>query len=94
MILTAEQAQNLVKNHNPENVKMNLVNTFINKIYVEIKKTASNGVSNIEISLTPFAYENKDYIKSVLVQQGYKVKFKSRGNSHQYDDYIQISWAT
>jgi hypothetical protein len=42
----------------------------------------------------PIVLDYKEEIRSALVEQGYKVKFRHVENSYSYHDEIFISWDT
>ena len=91
MVITAAEARNLVERHNKlnEEEKELRIKDYLDKISNKISSSASKGSSNAKLYLMPIVLDYKEEIRSALVEQGYKVKFRHVGL-----DEILISWAT
>jgi hypothetical protein len=92
MTITAEEARILVKKYNPNIGKEIAIGKILSEIYSRIHSCAYNGISKTEMVLKPYALEYKEDIRSILVKEGYKVKFKHIDNFRDCEDYIKISW--
>jgi hypothetical protein len=87
MIISAEEARNRSKNR--EEI---VLNEFLEKTNKLIESYSLAGVSTVNVNLPVSGSNHKNKIKSILVEAGYKVKFKSCDNWRNVDEYIQISW--
>ncbi len=94
MTITAEEARILVQKYNPNLSKELAMNKVLNDIYSKIKFYAVNGMSRFKKQLNSCDLEYKEDIRSILMNMGYKVKFKRVDSYRDYEDYIIISWDT
>lgn len=96
MVITAAEARNLVEHYNKTNESERelRIKDYLDKIYNEINLSAARGSSNVRLYVMPIVLNYKEEIRSALVEQGYKVKFKHTENSYSCTDDILISWAT
>lgn len=87
MIISAEEARNRSKNR--EEI---VLNEFLEEANKLIESYSLAGISTVNVNLPVSVSNQKNKIKSILVEAGYKVKFKSCDNWHDVDEYMKISW--
>ena len=86
MKLTAEQARTLSKG---KSITEKL-DEFLDEIYLAIEQFAREGRGDIFLSLKPWASSHKEYLFTILRDNGYKVRFNTYTSFR--GEYFVVSW--